>query len=48
MKHFGKAFVGFTVLLTSVLTANTIIRARNMAKDNNKNTINKKKGCMEI
>lgn len=43
MKHCGKAFVGLTALLTVGLTANTIIRAKNMAKNNNKNTIDKNK-----
>ena len=42
-KHAGKAFIGFTALLTAFLTLNTIIRAKNMAKNNNKNTIDPKK-----
>ncbi len=28
MKHSGKAFVGFAAALTTLLTANTIIRAK--------------------
>ena len=43
MKHCGKAFAIFTALLTTVLTANTILRAKNMAKNNNKLTIDDKK-----
>ena len=43
MKHTGKAFVGFTAVLTAFLTLNTIIRAKNMAKNKNKNTIDKTK-----
>lgn len=38
-KHTGKTLVGFTVLLTAILTLNSIIRAKNMAKNSNKNTI---------
>lgn len=43
MKHSGKAFIGFAAGLTALLTANTIIRAKNMAKNNNKQTIDKTK-----
>ena len=43
MKHCGKAFAIFTASLTAVLTANTIIRARNLAKNNNKLTIDNNK-----
>ena len=41
MKHTGKAFLSTAVLLTTILTANTIIRAKNLAKNQNKETINK-------
>lgn len=43
MRHSGKAFVGFAAALTTLLTANTIIRAKNMAQSKNKNTIDKSK-----
>lgn len=43
MKHSGKAFVGFATLLTAFLTANTILRAKNLAKNNNVETIDKTK-----
>ncbi len=43
MKHAGKGLVLLTTLLTSVLTLNTITRAKNMAKNKNKNTIDNKK-----
>ena len=43
MRHAGKALVGFAAALTTVLTANTIIRAKNMAKNTNLNTIDKSK-----
>ncbi len=42
-KHAGKAITLFTVGLTTLLTANTIIRAKNMAKNKNKNTIDRTK-----
>lgn len=42
-KHAGKIMTLFTVGLTTLLTANTIIRAKNMAKNKNKNTIDKTK-----
>ena len=41
MKHAGKGFVISAALLTTFLTANTIIRAKNMAKNKNINTIDK-------
>ena len=43
MKHSGKAYIGFTALLTAFLTANTIIKAKTMAKNNNIETIDKTK-----
>ncbi len=43
MRHAGKAFILFTIGLTSLLTANTIIRARNLAKNKNINYIDKTK-----
>jgi len=42
-KHMGKTLTGFTAILTAILTLNTIIRAKNMAKNSNKNTINTNK-----
>ena len=42
-KHSGKAFIGVSALITAFLTANTIMRAKNMAKNNNKQTIDKTK-----
>ena len=42
-KHSGKYFVGFAAAVTAGLTANTILRAKNLAKNNNKNTIDKTK-----
>ena len=42
-KHSGKALVGFAAILTTLLTANTIIKAKNMAKNNNLKTIDKNK-----
>ena len=42
-KHTGKTLVGFTAALTAFLTLNTIIRAKNMAKNSNKNTIDENK-----
>ena len=47
-KHTGKAFISLAVLATTFLTANTIIRAKNLAKNNNKNTIDKNKGTTVI
>lgn len=43
MKHSGKALVGFAALTTTVLTANAILRAKNMAKNKNLQTIDKTK-----
>ena len=43
MRHSGKALIGFATLVTTLLTANTIKRAQNMAKNNNIKTIDKKK-----
>lgn len=43
MKHSGKWFVGFASLLTAALTANSILRAKNMATSQNKYTIDKQK-----
>ena len=48
MKHAGKAYVLFAAVLTSLLTANSIIRAKNMAKNTNLNTIDKNKESMVI
>jgi len=47
-KHAGKALILFSTLVTSVLTANTIIRARSLAQNNNKKTIDNKKESIEI
>ena len=38
MKHSGKALISFATLITIGLTMNSIIRAKNMAKNKNKNT----------
>ncbi|MBQ7763976.1 hypothetical protein IJ384_01265 [bacterium] len=43
MKHSGKALIGTAAGLTLGLTANTILRAKNMAKNTNINTIDKSK-----
>ena len=43
MRHAGKGLISFATLITAFLTANTIIRAKNMAKNKNKNTIDKTK-----
>ena len=43
MKHAGKAYVIFAALLTAALTGNTILRAKHMAKDTNKHTIDPQK-----
>jgi hypothetical protein len=43
MKHSGKALISFAAITTTVLTANTIIRAKNMAKNTNIKTIDKNK-----
>lgn len=42
-KHAGKGLVGFAALFTTVLTANAIIRAKNMAKNKNVMTIDSNK-----
>lgn len=42
-KHSGKAFIGFSAALTAFMTGNTIIRAKNMAKNKNKVTIDSSK-----
>ena len=42
-KHAGKTLVSTAVALTVVLTANVISKARDMAKNNNKNTIDRTK-----
>ena len=47
-KHAGKIFILFTGALTTFLTANSIIRAKNMAKYKNKETINENKRFVEI
>lgn len=39
MKHSGKALIGTAALTTVGLTSNVIIRAKNMAKNNNQRTI---------
>ena len=43
VKHSGKALISLAALATTVLTANSIIRAKNMAKNSNLNTIDKSK-----
>lgn len=43
MKHSGKALVLFAALTTAVLTTNSIIRAKNMAKNTNTKTIDSTK-----
>lgn len=48
MRNAGKGLVGFAALLTVFLTANTIIRAKNMAKNKNVDTIDKSKESMVI
>ncbi len=42
-KHAGKWLICLSSLLTFVLTDNVIVRAKHMAKNNNKNTIDKTK-----
>ena len=42
-KHAGKGFISLAALMTIALTSNTIIRAKNMAKNSNKETIDKSK-----
>lgn len=48
MKHAGKTFVGFSAALTAFLTANTILRAKDMAKDTNLHTIDETKESVVI
>ncbi len=48
MKHAGKIFITLSALTTAVLTSNAIMRARNMAKNNNKDTIDRSKESMVI
>lgn len=43
IKHSGKALISLAVLATTVLTANSIIRAKNMAKNKNAETIDRSK-----
>ena len=43
MKHAGKGLIGLASAMTVFLTANTIIRAKNLAKNRNTNTIDKTK-----
>lgn len=43
MRHSGKILIGLSTLVTTVLTANSIVRARDMAKNRNVNTIDKTK-----
>ena len=42
-KHTGKVLAGFTAALTAFLTLNTIVRAKNSAKNSNEDTIDKNK-----
>lgn len=42
-KHAGKCLISIAALTTATLTSNAIIRAKNMAKNNNSNTIDKTK-----
>lgn len=48
LKNAGKYFILFSTAVTALLTANSIIRAKNMAKDTNKNTIDKSKEIVEM
>ena len=43
MKHSGKALLGLATAITAFTTANTILRAKNMAKNINEQTIDKTK-----
>ena len=43
MKHSGKALVSFASLMTILLTTNSIVKAKNMAKNNNLKTIDENK-----
>lgn len=47
-KHSGKGLIGLAALTTIGLTLNTIIKAKQMAKKQNKNVIDKNKTSMEI
>ena len=47
-KHAGKSFILSSAAITAFLTANSIIRAKNMAKNTNTNTIEKSKKVVEI
>ena len=47
-KHAGKGLLGLSIAVTAALTANTIIRAKNMAKNLNAKTIDKTKESMVI
>lgn len=47
-KHAGKYALAFSTLLTAGLTANAILRAKDMAKNNNLETIDKTKESMVI
>ena len=47
-KYAGKGFIGFTALLTAILTTNAIKRAKNMAKNKNINTIDTNKDTTVI
>ena len=47
-KHAGKGFILSTVALTAFLTANVILRAKNMARNTNEHTIDKKKESVVI
>lgn len=38
-RHSGKALIGFATLVTATLTANSIMKAKNMAQNNNLKTI---------
>lgn len=39
MKHSGKALIGFSTLVTAGLTANSILRAKNLARNSNESSI---------
>ena len=47
-KHSGKGFIGFSTLLTAILTANAITKAKNMAKNNNVSNIDENKNITVI
>ena len=48
MKHSGKSLIILSVLATAGLTANSIIRAKNMAKNTNLKTIDTKEGAVTL